>query len=393
MPPPLYRKGDVEAETFSKPRFLSKWDEWFFFAVPSAGLLVGTVYWVANSFGRPLEWHQNLALWFLSFVFLDSVHVIYTFVLLWTLPELRQWSRNASDASRSLISAFWTKVLLFALGAAILFYTLELTSLSDKIVWLGSLYAFLEAFGPQQHTLAQMRGISFCYNSAIRRAYTLEPSELQQAVNAERWEKILFRCVLLGDMIFSTGFFLRSGNYAVPDFVPWFEVLGASIVTVAAGGILLNARRYPKQQGSGKLPYLSRILLFTLKNLAIPAALAVRATHGSEYLVVVKQMVKNSGVTEERKKRIFALFIGVTVIYFFVLFLGVERALVKDMLPPKWAPTLLSCAVLFHIVVRWVHYYVDAVVFRMKDPATRAIVAPLLVPAPQASESVVKTAA
>lgn len=376
----------MEAKTFSKPSFLSKWDEWFLFAVPSVGLLVGALYWFSDPFGQRLNWHDNLLYWFLCFVFLDSVHVIYTFVLLWALPELRQWTR-------SVFSGFWIKTALVALGVGVTFYLLEFSSLTEKFVWLATFYAFLDTLGPQQHTLAQMRGISFCYNSAIRRANSLDSSELIRAAHAERREKILFRGLLIGDLMFSTGFFLRSGNYEVPVSVLWFGFVGAGIVAVTSAGILLNARLYPRQEGSGKLPYLSRILLFTLKNVAVPAAFFVRATHGSEYLVIVKQMVKNSKVSEARKKRIFALFFGVTLIYFLPLFLGPERQRLQTLLPLKEPSMFFPAAVMFHIVVRWVHYYLDAMLYRMKDPATRAIVAPLLVHAPEAEESRSKIAA
>ena len=351
-------------------------------AVPWVGAALALVYWGLLTHGTVGVQSFSLISALTSLIFLDGIHIIYSFILILALPEMRQWTR----------SGLWARAGVLALLLGVTFYLMAFADITQDMGWVASVYAMVEVFGPQQHTLAQMRGISFCYHSAIRKSGKLEPSEFARALSVEKWEKVFFRMLLIGDLLFFIPYFLSSGEFQVPDFVYRLHFLGGFMVGAGTVGIFLNGRLFPRQHGSGKMAYLSRVLLFPLKSVVAPALFVLRATHGTEYLIIFRQMVKNSALTESRRKRIFNFTLGASLVYGVVYSLTFPGFIMKYAHFHEPQSVFVSLALL-HIVVRYVHYFLDSLIYRMSDPETRGAVAPLLVPARGKQEAGLKAAA
>jgi hypothetical protein len=155
--------------------------------------------------------------------------------------------------------------------------------------------------------------------------------------------------------------------------------VGAVSVGSAAIGLLLNSFRYPKQNETDKTFFLTRVLLFPFKIINPVGGLAIRATHGSEYLMIFRRIVQSSSISKEKQRRVYWLTAAISMVYGLV-FLSIWPGVMFKTFGFDLGRNLVGIALAITFVVRFTHYYMDALVFKMSDPMTRAAVSPLLVP-------------
>lgn len=374
-------------------------------AVPWAGMALALILWGGGRFNAPWNRQSEVITLLVGLFFLDGVHVTYTFVLVLGLAELRDWARKdiaAADFSPSdpfrMNFGFWRQVFFVGIALSALFYFLRFSSFNRTMPTVVFLFLLIDAFGPSQHTLAQMRGISFCFHSAIRKTADLNVEELRSAARVEEREKNLFRILLGADVLAAIPSILILakvvGPHTYPDLFHDLRNFGAAALVATVLGIFLNGARYPRQKTTGKMLYLSRIVLYPIRVFLWPAGLVVRACHGTEYLVILRQIVKNSSASEATRRNIFLATIGASILY------GVVFTLTFPLVLKNWAQwrepnSIFVYALMTSLVIRYLHYYMDGVLYRMKDQKTRIVVGPMLVnmKAPAAVMSVPTAAA
>jgi hypothetical protein len=235
----------------------------------------------------------------------------------------------------------------------------------------------IDTFFPAQHTISQMRGISLCYHAAIRQKGDLSPADLERALKVERVERIAFRVLLASEVLYWVPRFVRMlFNQHLPGrhLLRYLSILGLVGASLA---ILWNGRRYPGHESTRKMVFLLRVLLFPLRPLTSVFNVVIRATHGTEYLIVFRKIVGGSALDEVARARIYYITAAALVAFAGLCVLTNQHFL---WLVFHWqAPSSLLIGALFlDTVVRYLHFYMDAVIYRMSDPATRAAVAPLL---------------
>jgi len=353
-------------------RFLDLHDERLMLAIPWIGMVAAFIYWFG---GKMHLWvgHTDLALVMTSIIFLDGLHVTYTFILMWGLKELRQWTK---DGGVALMGRF----VAVAVALAVVFYFLRFSPLTHNLPMIIVMFYFFEAMGPAQHTMAQMRGISFCYHSAIRKTDGLDKNESKDALLIEQREKKYFRFLLAGDVFASIPYVLSNTKITFPGMYAVHKI-GLVFMIFSALGLLLNAKLYPKQKRTKKMAYLSRVLLFPIRTLIPPAGLVVRACHGTEYLVILRQMTKNSESYTLSGKKVFVATALVSVLYAVAFVMTFPKMLSAEFNLHE-THKIFFYLLMFHLVVRYLHYYMDAVLYRMSDARTRTVVGPLLVKTP-----------
>lgn len=162
-----------------------------------------------------------------------------------------------------------------------------------------------------------------------------------------------------------------------------FSLVVVRIVHVAAACFGLSFFLYaqslmllPLQTRKTKMFYLLRIFSVPFSVVSYPITLATHAIHGIEYAFITHRMIQNSVATESEKKkfwRVISIACGLIIITLSAHFI------VKYILGWKGFP--LEMVSFFWILTRvntFTHYWSDGVFFRMKEAATRKIVAPLL---------------
>jgi hypothetical protein len=358
-------------------RFLEKWDERFMLAVPWLCGIAALCLWHGSEVGPWWEKQHELLALACALLLFDGVHVVFTFALIATLPELRTWARSDRPSR-----GFWSVLLLKGLVLLPILYLARFTSYYEKVPAVLSAYIFIDAFVlPTQHTLAQMRGISFCFHSAIRKAGAVDDRDLKSAVRIETREKTLFRALFWLDVLISaivvvvTGGFLGDG--ALPFTLTYLRpVLGVAYL-ITIGALLVNGSRYPGQARTGKMAFLTRLFLYPLRLYIGPMMMMTRVCHGTEYLVIFRQLARNSKASGPLRARLYWVTAAVSILYA-VLFALVWTNVVKGVTGWEVPAGLYSIVLMATVLVRYLHYDMDRVLFQMKNPRTRAAVAPML---------------
>jgi hypothetical protein len=369
----------------SKVSFLDSWGEAILLGIPLLSFALTLGFWLLGRIN--LSWRiTDVASLLVTLIFMDGVHVVFTFMLLVSVPELWKWStshQNRPEKGWARGLGFWVRLTFVSVFLAILVYVLRVEQSTAMVRGMMAAWLFLELLGPAQHTLAQMRGISFCYHSTIRKRFQLSDEEKHRAARTELAERYLFKALLFGELFFWIPQIFGPDQLVVPG-LELLKYAGGILTCVSAVGLVLNGLRFPRQAETRKSLFLTRVLLFPLKMFNSVAGLGVRATHGTEYLVIFRQMVNGSNLSQARRKRIYWMTFAASVAYS-VIFILTWPVATRDL--SGWAAPqqILNVALVTTFVIRFAHYWTDSVLYKMSNPLTRAAVSPLLVPMKAAS--------
>jgi hypothetical protein len=362
----------------SRAFVFEKNDERVLLAIPTIGIGLTLILWAFGRFGisAPVtDLHQYLS----SIIFLDSVHIVFTFVLMATLPEMREWSKSKETREKT----GWFKGLgplaRFAVMGTILgviIWVIKVNPSTSTLFGMASVWLFFELLGPSHHTVSQMRGISFCYNSALRKKFKFSDEQKAMASKSEKMEKLFFNMLLASELLYWFPEIFRADKYIIPG-IDSFQLIGASLAISAAVALVVNGLYFPSQDKSKKALFLTRGFLFPLKMLSIISALAIRATHGMEYLIVFRKMVRSSQISKPKKSRVF-LIAGIVSAAYVIPFTVMGYGFLYKMTGFQASERMIAAAVIGTFILRYTHFYMDSVMFKMSDSATRAAVAPLL---------------
>jgi hypothetical protein len=194
------------ATTAVKPKagFLRPFDEMVMLAIPTIGILACVIARIVGGLTHQNFGVNEVATLLTTLIFVDSVHLTFTFMAIACLPELRAWStheKNLGSSGWDKNWSFWKRMALIAGALGVVVFVLKVSPDSATICGMATIWLFLELLGPSQHTAAQMRGISFVYNSTIRRAYEFSKDDQLKATQAEKLERLLFKLLIVGDVL------------------------------------------------------------------------------------------------------------------------------------------------------------------------------------------------
>jgi hypothetical protein len=299
-----------------KVHFLSKSDENYMIAVPIIGAVLTIGLWLVARFGFDRD-VPDFMVFLTTLIFLDSVHIVFTYALLLASPEIREWSRSDKARAKSGWERGKTPAMRFLVIAVVLgivFYFLKISPNTATFRGMATIWLFLELLGPAHHTLAQMRGISLCYNSSLKRSRKFTEVESAMALKSEKFERILFNALLMGEVLYWLPEIFNLDKIVIPEMHS-VQLVGGVLSIAAVAGLLINALYFPYQEESRKFAFIFRVVLFPLKMLTIVGGIFVRAAHGTEYLMIYRKMIKSSGLPKPKKMRVFVITTLLCLIY------------------------------------------------------------------------------
>lgn len=314
-------------------------------------------------------------------LFLDATHVLLTYVVLLRIPELKTWTKDKT----SLTSTWFYIRLVLIFGILLTYFNYSWPE--NNVPWEFEVVTFIIAFMPFQHSLYQVRGLSLAYNSGVRTdLYKNQKDEaalhasLEKLKLSERWEKTAFALFFFGivgmriinkpDNFFTKTVF--SANLSLSNWV-FSAVLFAAIFSFLRSLYLLG---FANLKWSGKSIHLSRLIAYPLVSVSLVAADLVSIFHGVDYYLVTRKMISTSNSTsQERATNL--LIINTTLVISGLLFIALSYwryAYQSETIIPNSLLFLNG----FVAAISYLHYYLDRIIFRMRDADSRRIVAPLI---------------
>lgn len=307
-----------------------------------------------------------------DYIFLNTLHVPITMVMVLFLPELRTWMERKSSSlgkfKYEAIATFLFFMILGILGHRLGGKSVELQplialpslNLAAKITFiLLSIY----------HGAGQLCGVSLSIQKS--QPHILNPL-------SEKRERILFRFLIWSLVAFGFCTTLNTQTLVgrMPTGTDLFLRVDLILIAVFAISIFLNAFSFDKSIKTKKLFFLSFLLIYPFFGTVPFVNLAIGANHGLVYFLISKKMISNSTLNPFQKRKFYFYTGGVCLIWGFI---AIPRYLEKT---DAFDSTGLILLLGFLTAMDLFHYWLDRNIFRMRHKENRDLIAPLLLKQP-----------
>ena len=298
-------------------------------------------------------------------LFLDTVHIVFTFVMIESFPELREWITTSYFKTIGHFRWFSIGALFFLTcffaAALIAFHSL----LRDRL-WLVELFFIWTTV---VHRLYQTKGMSALYSHRLLSTDLKAEIDKVQFRSIEKFESILFKLlifvILLTSVTRSIG---DDAAYVIHTSLNSWHYLELAVAHGLVVLIFCNAARSPVWFQTAKPFFLMRLLLAPLSFFSLSALLALGAIHGLEHLMILTMMRSRSALSPAGGVR-FSRALGLSA-------LGLGFVSTLYILSPPGVIGLLAAS--FITGLAHLHFLTERFLFRMRRPLTRQMVGPLL---------------
>jgi hypothetical protein len=318
------------------------------------------------------NWGTTEMMWtrFVANTFLfNSLHVVLTFALILGASSLRRWVQENYKMSVN----FW---ILRVVGIFTFFSLVFWAAGAHFVVqekWRQPFCFLLLLAGviaPHFHSIWQIRGISTLYDQG-------KTSYLERYLI-----NILFSLFTLSQLArllieFPNVLTLFGPQISKLQELPLNKIrlIGTILGLLTAALIILNSISRKGLYTQRRSLFLLRLFLFPLGTYSFVALAGTSAAHGLEYLAV---FWKVSGVQPNDEKKQIRKY-GLLSMLFLIPFMMPIYFVFWAIFPKNGILEFVSA---LGIAIVYTHYIVDGELYRMKDPATRKIVGPMLLEKP-----------
>ena len=308
--------------------------------------------------------HIEMLLSFIcSVLFLNTVHVIFTIEMMISLPEFVAF-RKRNDARRAV--GLWAEIALVYLSLVI--YFLWGMSWIDVNLWVG-LGAAVYILGIYYHGIRQVEGLGVVYDQLLVRT---KPEMASRLANERRREKRGYQ-LLVGMMaVLALAIVILDKRFEGNLRISFFVI--SAIVGLLV--FLQTLRSHPLKE-SNKSIFLLRLFFFPLSMIDPASSFALLAFHGVEYLFVYRKIHRNSQTQGKALSKAF-LIIAIPLCIVFLMprtdggLIWLVDQSVRNEYPILKVMAILSVAMTF------VHFYIDARIYNMRNADVRETIGPLL---------------
>ncbi len=307
---------------------------------------------------------QILSLNVLSeFIFLNSLHVIFTVLFFINRDEFKNYVRSKSEElGYPLVFKWALAYLAFLAAACILFFN---HSFSFAEISLASFLTKIALIYRVHHSVSQNVGMSLLYYSDVQNLDRPEPF-LKKCISFER----LFWPIILGLTLLS--------HLAMMYLELRLQVLMFCLNVLIVFFMVLYLYTYTRKLDKGfsnlRLIFNLRYLLYPLAFSSRLAGIGICAIHGVEYYLINQKIspkepngiFKNVGFGFYFFSIAFSVSSFITILYFVS-----DHSIQKNYFLP-----FFICYVFFQSV-SFFHFYVDGHIFKFKDASVQRFIGPL----------------
>lgn len=326
--------------------------------------LVPVIYLFCLHSGPPTDAARFYARMIVGTVFLNSAHSGFSLLMLFLVPEFREWALHKAAGKKFRRAVF---IALFILGILLfgVLYRAQPFTLHEDWLHIGLLMLVLIQGA---HITGQFRGLAALYNHEAEKQLSFTAQELEKKRRHDRIEGKLFSALIAHAMLVA----YLSFDKGINNKYPWAFSFAIGLGIILSLGLLLNAQLTPKSAQSNKRIYLLRTLFAPMIVGSFWARTALKAIHGTEYFFVFLQVRRNSRwQISALAFTLITLAIGVTV---FAMTLPINNPTWFD----HWWKEILVCTYVMQFFFEYTHYYLDSILFRFRDPELRRHIGPLL---------------
>jgi hypothetical protein len=314
---------------------------------------------------------QRWARFLVNVLFLNGLHIVFTFVMIAQLPELQKWSVKKSRFTWPLIAVGLSLIALLVTYAGG-YFRVE----THHRLLAAQILVFAGMILPAYHNVWQIRGLALTYRQKENYSPTARLKIIQ-------WDKYFYYLLFISYVLLLVshlGWVLpwesSHGEYFLKlhseGSLAWLQRSSVVLCTLSSAALIFRACMSKERRKSYLAFYLLRLMLFPLSAYSYVALMGVLASHGLEYILVYRQMVANSSLAQNEKRNVHILSASCA---FFVFVTMVPGFFIPARREPALAIVFLSAA---GTAINYVHYYLDRLIFMMRDPMTRAHTGPLL---------------
>lgn len=337
-----------------------------------ANLIISLLFipWAAFDLFYPITVKSELGFWgqwIVAYVFMNSTHGALTFVMMASMPEFGAWAKTRTR---------WLKIrrghlAAIALSGIFLFglYRALTTSFAPAREWI--LYLFLPLlYLRATHILWQIRGLAAMYNHNALMAQIWSADELTRVRRHWDIERKLFGGLAL-TLVLTLLLALQPRMPILPGFIGKNIDYLWTLRVAFALGIIINAHLTPRSELSNKTLFLFRTI-YVAFGFSLINAYACRSLHGVEYLGLYQKMRTRSAWKPSAWMAYAIPAVSFTI-----------AALLHLSYNFRWwlEPMLGNIALVFaaiYFLFEYGHFFVDAIIFRFRNPDIRKTIAPLV---------------
>lgn len=322
------------------------------------------------------NFEQNMIYFLIGdILFFNVTHIAFAYWQYLTLPEVRSVVLSKTKKEKIQISATIFFVGLLPFLAIYLVSTAKLSSELTEFIIVATL--LLTQYLRIQHIVYQHMGLSLLYNQKIREQRHLSEEEDKELVKSEKVERISYHC-----LVFASYFYILINIYKfmfpieLRTLLSKFQTPVEVCLVVFVLVIIVNSMRLKSLRSSEKTYFLTRLLLYPLSGWMAP--LAIRFFHGVEYMVITQRIQKNTKLNNNevaKRKSMYVLLMCIVVIIGLLFFRHYPFDKFNMFKEREKHVAILAA---LSLSLGYVHFYLDRVMFKMRDLITRQEIGPLI---------------
>lgn len=295
----------------------------------------------------------NLNDLFINILLLNSLHLVFPFMILLLLPNGREFVRTKA--------ALWSKNKIVGLSVVLVVGLLFLVSLhsTKSLDFLGPLKPLIAGsmiwvwyLVPTFHGMRQSAGVSQLLASP-------DIGEDLKYHQARKLERKLLRFYYGG--VISAFVFQK---WWAATYPPLIWIMSAISMSLAVA-IIYNSRNTSATGYTDKFIFSFRFLLWPLQPYSQIVLWSVIFNHGIEYIALIQHMLRQSiDGKSARKMFIAATLFGMALISFYNVFNYIHPQY------PNWAVESWAFSIFLALYpfLTLLHYAIDGIAYRMSDP-------------------------
>ncbi len=307
--------------------------------------------------------HKKIFRFLADIVFFNSTHAAFTLVLLYYVPEFQNWRKSTKSFFKSfnydILSGFVLLSLIGIFGGYAKKFGLNNALISIPFFLFINKFIFI--FLESNHALGQQYGLSLLINRSSEHKVFNSVVEQREKFIFKTFKMTFFVLLLVNILIYEEGFPLID-----------LQKIISSLQMLVAVVLILNCFFYHQDIIFRKVAYLARNLTFLFVFESDIAKFAFFANHGIEYVILTSAIIQNSSADQNQKTKIKKMLLVFSLLW-------IAATIPSYFLFKKYVSKDIMYVTLFVINVgAMFHYWIDRLMFRMRNETTRRLISPLL---------------